>query len=65
MFNRSFKVLFFKIKQSEKVINEVLEGIAEKRTILDITLHKKVNLVGHILRVHCLHLCDASKGEIA
>ena len=46
MFNRSFKVLFFKIKQSEKVINEVLERNAEKIILLNNILRTKGNCFG-------------------
>ena len=47
------------IKWSEKVTNEqVLEHIEEKRTLLNNILHKKANLIGHILRINCL-LFDA------
>ena len=40
-----------KIKWSQKVTNEqVLERIAEKRTLLNNILHRKANWIGHILR---------------
>ena len=39
-----------KIKQSEKITNEVLGRIAEKRTLLNNILHRKANWIGHIIR---------------
>ena len=40
-----------KIKWSEKVTNEqVLEGIGEKRILLNDILHRKANWIGHIVR---------------
>ena len=37
------------IKESEKVTNEeILEGIGEKRTLLNNILRRKANWVGHI-----------------
>ena len=51
-----------RIQWSEKVTNEqVLERIGEKRTLLDIILHRKVNWIGHVLRKKCL-LHDAIEG---
>ena len=52
-----------KIKWSEKVTNEVLERIAEKRTLLNNILRRKVNWMGHILRRNCL-LHDAIGGQM-
>ena len=44
-----------KIKWSERVTNEqAIERIAEKRTLLNNTLLRKDNWVGHILRRNCL-----------
>ena len=39
-----------KIQSPEKLINEVLEHIGEKRKLLNIILGGKVNWIGHILR---------------
>ena len=40
-----------KIKWSEKVtIEQVLDRIGEKRTLLNNILHRKANWIGHILR---------------
>ena len=39
-----------KIKCSEEIINEVLERISEKRTLLKRIPHRKDNCVGHIVR---------------
>jgi hypothetical protein len=51
-----------KIKWSEKVTNEeFLDHIAEKRTLLNNTLRRKVNWIGHILRRNC-PLYDAIEG---
>ena len=42
-----------KIKWSEKVTNEqVLDHIGEKRTLLNNILGRKVNWIGHILRIN-------------
>ena len=44
-----------KIKLSEKVTNEqVLDGIGEKRKLINNILCRKVNLIGQILRTNCL-----------
>ena len=41
-----------KIKWSEKVTNvQVLERIAEEKTLLNNILRRKVNWVGHILKI--------------
>ena len=38
-------------KESEKVTNEeVIEHVGQKRTLLNNTLHRKANWVGHVLR---------------
>ena len=47
-------------KWSEKVINE---RIGEKRTLLNNTLRRKANSIGHILRRNCL-LHDATEGQM-
>ena len=39
-----------KIKWSEKVTNEVLERIAEKRTLLNNIIRRKGNCTEHIIR---------------
>ena len=52
-----------KIKWSEKVANEVLDHIGEKRTPLNNILRRKVSRLGHILRRNCL-LHDASEGQM-
>ena len=39
------------IKLSEKLTNEVPEGIRKKRTNLNNILRRKVNTIGHILDV--------------
>ena len=53
-----------KIKWSEKVTNEqVLERIGEKRALLHNILRRKVNWIGHILRINFL-LHDAIEGHI-
>ena len=52
-----------KTQWSEKLTNEqVLEHIAEKRTLLNNILCRKANWIGHILRRNCL-LHDATEGE--
>ena len=44
-----------KIKWSEKlIIEEILEHIGEKRTLLNIILCRKINWIGQILRRDCL-----------
>ena len=53
-----------KISGSEAVINEeVLEHIEGKRTFLNNILHRKINLIGHILRRNCL-LHDTIEGQM-
>ena len=53
-----------KIKWSYKVTNEeVLKCIGKKRTLLNNIMHRKANLVGHILRINCL-LLDAIEGQM-
>ena len=42
------------IKRSERVNNEVLELIGEKRTLLNNILRRKANWIGQILRTNCL-----------
>jgi hypothetical protein len=42
------------IKWSEKISNEVLERIGQKRTLLNNILGRKANWIGHILRRNCL-----------
>ena len=39
-----------KIKRPENVTNEVLEGIGEKRTLLNNIIRRNINWIGHILR---------------
>ena len=51
----------FKPPKSEKVINEVLELIGEKRELLNNILRRKPNWVSHIVRRNCL-LHDAIEG---
>jgi hypothetical protein len=54
-----------KVKWSKKVTNEqVLERIGEKRTLLNNILRRKVNWIGHFLRINCL-LHDAIEGQMA
>jgi hypothetical protein len=43
-----------KIKWSEKVTNEILDRIGEKKTLLNNILRRKANWIGHILRSNCL-----------
>ena len=53
-----------KLKWSEKVTNEqVLEHVAEKRTLLNNIICRKVYWIGHILRRNCL-LHDAIQGQM-
>ena len=53
-----------KVKWLEKVTNEVLERIREKRKLLlNNILCRKVNWIGHILRRNCL-LHDAIEGNM-
>ena len=40
-----------KTKWSEKVTNEILERIGEKRTFLNNILRRKANWIGHIIRI--------------
>ena len=52
-----------RIKCSEKVtIEQVLEHIGEKRTLLNNIVNRKVNSIGHILGRNCLH--DVIKGQM-
>ena len=47
-----------------EITNEqVHERIGEKRTLLNNVLHRKANLIGHILRRNCL-LHDAIEGQM-
>ena len=44
-----------KIKWPEKVTNEqVLERVGEKRILINDTLHRKSNWIGHIMKRNCL-----------
>ena len=54
-----------KIKWSEKLTNvQVLERIGEKSTLLNTILRRKINWIGHILRINCpLH--DVIEGQMA
>ena len=53
-----------KIKWSENVNNEqFIERIGEKRTILNNILRRKVNWIGHIVRIICL-LHDAIERQM-
>ena len=53
-----------KIKWSDKVtIEQVLDRIVEKRTLLNNILCIKSNLICHILRRNCL-LHDATEGQM-
>ena len=47
----------------KKTHEEVLERIGEKRTILNNTLRRKSEWIGHILRRNCL-LHDAIEGQM-
>jgi hypothetical protein len=51
------------IKWSEKITNEVLERIREKRTLLNNNQLRKDNRIGHILSRNCL-LHDAIEGKM-
>ena len=44
-----------KMARSEKVTDEVLERVEEKKTLLNNILRIKANWIGHILRRNCLH----------
>ena len=58
-----FNAIYVTIKWSEKVtIEEVLERIGEKRTLLNNILHRIINRIGHILRHFLLH--DAIEGQM-
>ena len=50
-------------KWSEKINNEVLERIGEKRTFLNNIVRRKAKCVGHIPRGNIL-LHDATKGQV-
>ena len=50
-------------KRLEKVTNKVLQCIGEKRTLLNNILHRKVNWIGHILRINFLRH-DAIEGQM-
>ena len=51
-----------KIIWPEKLTNEEILGHnGEKRKLLNNILHRKVNWIGHILRINCLHH-DAIEG---
>ena len=52
-----------KIRCSEKVTNEILEWIREKRTHLNSILCTKANWACHILRRNCL-LNDTTERQI-
>jgi hypothetical protein len=53
-----------KIKWSENVTNEqVLDRIGEKKTLLNNSLRRKVNWIGHSLRRNCL-LHDVIEGQM-
>ena len=52
-----------KINLPEKTSNEVLERIGKKMMLINDILGRKVNWIGHILRIMCL-LHDATKGEM-
>ena len=53
-----------KKKWSEKVTNEqVLDGIGEKKALLNNILRRKVNWISQILRRICL-LHDANEGQM-
>ena len=51
-----------KTKQSVKITNEVLEGIGEKRALLNKILHRKPNQIWHNLRINYL-IHDAIEGQ--
>ena len=51
------------IKWSEYVSDDVLESIWEKRMLLNNVLHRRPNLIGHILGRYCLQH-DANKGQM-
>ena len=48
---------------SEKVTNEILEGIRKKGTLLNNIIRRKVHWISHILRRNCL-LHDAIEGQL-
>jgi len=50
---RASKVVLEKNGKRKQSINEVLESIGEKGTLLHNVLHKEVNWVGHVLRKNC------------
>ena len=52
-----------KIKCTEKITNEHLESIWEKRTLLENILRRKSYWISHILRTNCL-LYDAIEGQM-
>ena len=52
-----------KIKWSEKITNEVLESIGEKRALLNNIQRRKAKRIGHILRRNRL-LLDTIEGQI-
>ena len=53
-----------KIKWSEEVtIEQVLDRIGEKRTLLNNILRRKANWIGHIMRRNCL-LLDSIEGQM-
>ena len=52
-----------KIKWFEKVTNEVLERMGEKRRLLNSISRRKTNWIGHILRNNGL-LHDANEGQM-
>ena len=51
-----------KIKRSEN--EQILERIREKTALLNNILRRKVNCIGHILRIKCL-LHDANEGQMS
>ena len=54
------------IKWPEKVTSiEVLDRIGEKRTLLNDILRRKVNWIGHVLKINCLlHAIEGQMTEV-
>ena len=62
-YKSEFYVFLTKIEWTEKFTNGVLERIGEKRTLQNNILNRKVNWIGHILRINCL-LHDTIEGQM-
>ena len=52
-----------KINLPENIINEVLEHIRKKRTLINGILRRKANYIGHIVTIDCL-IHDAIGGQM-